>query len=55
MREANQIREDMEFRLSLFRLMTVPHLASADKEPGKPEGEEQLEQLFQLTNSGYRN
>jgi hypothetical protein len=46
----------MEFQLSLLRLMTVPHhQGAAEESASRPEGEEQLEQLFQLAEPGYRH
>ena len=55
MREADHLRQDMEFQLSLLRLMTVPHQAGLQGSGDKPEGEEQLERLFQLAEYSYRN
>ena len=55
MRESEHLREDMEFQLNLLRLMTVPHQSGEPLPGGKPEGAEQLERLFQLTEAGYRN
>ncbi|MEP7363942.1 MAG: hypothetical protein ABI972_11855 [Acidobacteriota bacterium] len=55
MREADHLRQEMEFQLSLLRLMTVPHQAAARERAAKPEGEEQLERLFHLAAAGYSN
>jgi hypothetical protein len=55
MREAEQVRQDMEFQLSLFRLMTVPHEAGAPVGSDPAASEAQMEQLFQLAESGYRS
>lgn len=41
--ESEALREDMEFRLSLLRLMTVPYA-----EAQKSEGESQMERLCSL-------
>ena len=41
--ETEEIRENMEFRLSLLRLMTVPY-----GEREKSEGESQMERLCSL-------
>jgi len=41
--ESEALREDMEFRLSLLRLMTVPY-----GEAEKSDGEAQLERLCSL-------
>ena len=54
MRESDHLQQDMEFQLSLLRLMTVPHQRVAKESNAKPEGEEQLEQLYQLAETGYR-
>ena len=55
MREANHLREDMEFQLSLLRLITAPHQSKGQRPDIKTEGEVQLERLFQVAESGYRN
>lgn len=54
MRDVENLRQDMEFQLSLLRLVTVPHQAEA-KTPAKAEGEEQLERLFEVAESDYQN
>ncbi len=55
MRAADQLLDNMEFQLSLLRLMTAPHQPAGDAEAYEPEGAVQLERLFQLAGSGYRN
>jgi len=55
MRAADQLLENMEFQLSLLRLMTTPHQPAGDADARRQEGAEQLERLFQLADSGYRN
>lgn len=43
LQEIESLREDMEFRLSLLRLMTVPYGRAAETE-----GESQLERMCSL-------
>ena len=53
MRESDHLQQDMEFQLSLLRLMTVPHRGGAPETGSELDGEKQLERLFQLTDSGF--
>ena len=52
MQPAHEIHEELQFRLSLLRLMTEPHRAVASVPPGREP--KQLEELVVLTSNGRK-